>query len=233
MMGFVPHPVDESVVVVGALDRKGACAQHGLRVGDTICAINGSPPVGPKHALNLLDRLWEESEAESEPSLVRPVEEAEAVDGPGGVHGRAAVAGGVIPASTAASGAALCITLADHTRDLVVISRPPEEVGLHLAAIQHTKIVGENEWLMPRFGVLVKRVAEGSPAEAAGFEPGHVICSVNGKLATCAKQVSGEMFEQRGESGVASAVVSQFKQPVSSFGLDEHQELLVNIVVDS
>jgi len=91
----------------------------------------------------------------------------------------------------------LKLSLADRTRDVHIISRHPEALGLKLTSSTAAK-----------YGVAVISVEPDSPAAAAGLEPGHVLFAVNGKLAQSETQVLKEMEHQRAAAGVASVLIS-------------------------
>jgi membrane-associated protease RseP (regulator of RpoE activity) len=115
--------------------------------------------------------------------------------------------------------AEISLSLVEATRDAILVSRPPVELGLSLAPIHHTKTVGEFEYALAKFGVLVTSVARGSPAAAAGLEAGDVVYSANGRIATDPTLLLRELNERRAESGVASVVVSQHPRPATATAL--------------
>jgi len=93
----------------------------------------------------------------------------------------------------------LKLSLADRTRDVHIVARPPEPLGMTLTSSD------------AQYGVAVVSVDAGSPAAAAGLEKGHVIFAVNGKLAQSHAQALKEMNHQRAAAGVASMLVSGHK----------------------
>jgi hypothetical protein len=167
-MQVVDHPEREGVVIVSALVAELSAAQHGVRVGDLIEAINGTTITSLRHAQSLLSSEW----------------------------------GGSKP---------LTLSLADATRDVCIVSRPPAGVGVSLTSFHAHSPQSPADPSEPRFGVVVTAVEPGSLAAAAGLERLQVIYSVNGKLATAASVVVAEMNAQRGLSGVATLVVSEHK----------------------
>lgn len=104
----------------------------------------------------------------------------------------------------------LKLSLHDRTRDVHMIARQPQPLGLKLVDA-HTS----------RFGVVVLAVMPDSPAAAAGLQVGHIIYSANGKLAQHPQQVSKELEMQRAMTGVASVLVSEHKLTETSLRRQE------------
>ena len=167
---LIAHPEKPGTFIVSELAAEQSAAQHGVRVGDHIRAINGTEPTSLRHAQSLLSAEWSGSKA-------------------------------------------LKLSLADATRDIFIIGRPPTGIGVELISFKGSQSPPNPS--QPRFGVVVKAVKPGSLAAAAGLERLQVIYSVNGKLATAAGALTAEMISQRGLSGVATLVISEHKVPDS------------------
>lgn len=65
-----------------------------------------------------------------------------------------------------------------------------------------------------RYGIIIRSVVEGSPAEAAGFLPDDLIISVNRRMVTRAeiKELKALFREKAGEDGKLAFVVARYGQ---------------------